>query len=142
MSYSNNVYKYSSSAGPVSSMRVLVCVWKTYYYYCIINKGDVQACLVSTCIMYLPLSKIKCNSRYIYRPVSGDNKLSGICLPTSWKFPPCLLIILFGGWETLYKFYLSVFVLVFPFTQVVGILQKIVSILFYKTQDTKTQFQP
>ena len=50
---------------PLSSIRVLVCVWKTYYYYCIINKEDVQACLVSICIMYVPLSKIECNSRNI-----------------------------------------------------------------------------
>ena len=117
--YSNNVYKYSSSSGVVSSIRVLVCIWKTYYYYyCIINKEDVQSCLVSLCIMYVPLSQIKCNSRVLSWVLV---RVFCICLLQVESFLVVYSSFLFGaaaevGWETLYKFYLSVFVLLFPFS--------------------------
>ena len=94
--YSNNLYKYIlpgwlSVPCPLSSIRALVCVWKTYYYYCIINKEDVQACLVSICIMYVPLSKIECNSQNIVLSL-GLISVSYMCAiylsSTSWNFAP------------------------------------------------------
>ena len=81
---------------PLSSIRVLVCVWKTYYYYCIINKEDVQACLVSICIMYVPLSKIECNSPNIVLSLRGLISyihIWYICLPQVETFPRVTSII-------------------------------------------------
>ena len=106
MSYSNNLYKYIPPGSwlaqcPLSSIRVLVCVWKTYYYYCIINKEDVQACLVSICIMYVPLSKIERNSQNIVLCLGLISDIY-ICMyfcSTSWNFSP--------GFTSLYHFYLK-----------------------------------
>lgn len=70
-----------------------------------------------------------------------DTFLFDICLPQVESFLLVYSSFLFGaasgGWRTLYKFYLSEFVLVFPFTQVVGI-RLCASILLCKTYNIKT----
>ena len=139
MSYSNNLYKYIrpgwlSVPVPLSSIRVLVCVWKTYYYYCIINKEDVQACLVSICIMYVPLSKIECNSRNIVLSLGLISYIYiwSICLPQVETFPrPRYLHTIISIWiehqsvlrrETFYQF-LFVWVCLFKFPHLHKLLE-------------------